>query len=58
MLFLSFSISWASNLRAEEPGDTYCFELSDTQEVARCLQDRTILRQLIEVKEQQIDKRQ
>jgi hypothetical protein len=40
--------------QAEGGGDAYCFDLSDTKTVAKCLQDSPILRQMLEVKDKQI----
>lgn len=55
MLLSICFINWGYTQSNEGNDDIYCLNLSDTQEVAKCLQDRTILRQLNEVKDQRIN---
>jgi hypothetical protein len=54
------SICFANSALSQSTGgndkadDDYCLNLSDTKTVAKCLQDRPILRQMLEVKDKQI----
>jgi hypothetical protein len=56
MISLLFFISTAFAQQSEEsqPDDSFCFNLSDAQELARTIQDRDLFRQLNLVKDQQI----
>lgn len=54
MIWFVFFTPLAFAQPSGDPNDTFCFDLPDTQEVARCLQDRQFLRQLIEVQNQRI----
>jgi hypothetical protein len=59
MISLFCFANLASGQQQEEvqPNDSICFDIPDSQEVARCLQDRELLRQIIQVKDQTIANR-